>query len=469
MKTTSALAIGAALAAALAVSPAIELIHPADAGPALPADGDIADVAEKATASVVNISSNQLVSRASRGPFESDPFFDEFFGQRGPDKDRYASSRGSGVIVSAKGFVLTNNHVVANAKDIKVQLTDGHEFEAELVGADPKSDLAVLKLKGKFGALRPVAIGDSSKMRLGDVVLAIGNPFGIGQTVTMGIISAKGRGLGMAEYEDFIQTDAAINPGNSGGALINMRGELIGINTAIASQTGSYAGIGFAIPTNMARPIMDSLISKGKMVRGYLGVSIRDVTADLADSLKLGTERGVFVDSVAKGGPAAKAGLRAGDVVVRIDDQATDKMSQLRNLVAASYGHKVKVEYLRDGKRGTATVTLTELPSDEQLAAANPAGGDAGALGLKVAPLDKKARDKFSLPADLTHGVVVTAVSPNSVAAKLDLQPGDVILQVNRTAIKSAKQLDQAYKSAKGKLALQLYRDGSQIYVVISK
>ena len=469
MKTTSALAIGAALAAALAVSPAIELIHPADAGPALPADGDIADVAEKATASVVNISSNQLVSRASRGPFESDPFFDEFFGQRGPDKDRYASSRGSGVIVSAKGFVLTNNHVVANAKDIKVQLTDGHEFEAELVGADPKSDLAVLKLKGKFGALRPVAIGDSGKMRLGDVVLAIGNPFGIGQTVTMGIISAKGRGLGMAEYEDFIQTDAAINPGNSGGALINMRGELIGINTAIASQTGSYAGIGFAIPTNMARPIMDSLISKGKMVRGYLGVSIRDVTADLADSLKLGTERGVFVDSVAKGGPAAKAGLRAGDVVVRIDDQATDKMAQLRNLVAASYGHKVKVEYLRDGKRGTATVTLTELPSDEQLAAANPAGGDAGALGLKVAPLDKKARDKYSLPADLTHGVVVTAVSPNSVAAKLDLQPGDVILQVNRTAIKSAKQLDQAYKSAKGKLALQLYRDGSQIYVVISK
>ena len=470
MKTTSALAIGAALAAALAVSPAIELIHPADAGPALPADGDIADVAEKATASVVNISSNQLVSRASRGgPFESDPFFEEFFGRGGEGRERYASSRGSGVIVSAKGYVLTNNHVVANSKDIKVQLTDGHEYEAEVVGTDPKSDLAVVKLKGKFGPLRPVAIGDSSKMRLGDVVLAIGNPFGIGQTVTMGIISAKGRGMGMAEYEACLQTDAAINPGNSGGALINMRGELIGINTAIASQTGSYAGIGFAIPTNMARPVMDSLISKGKMVRGYMGVSIQEVTPDLADSLKLGADHGVLIGGVVKGGPAAKAGLKSGDVVVRIDDQPTNRVAELRNLVAASYGPKVKVEYLRDGKRGSATVALTELPSDEQLAEASPAGGTSGSLGLKVAPLDKAARQKYDIPGEVTSGVVVTGVVPNSAAAEIGLQPGDVILQLNRTAIKSAKQLEQAYRSARGKLALQLFRDGSQIYVVISK
>jgi serine protease Do len=462
MKRTAPLAVAAALAAGLFVqAPA-----PALAGPALPADGDIADVAEKATPSVVNISSSQVVSRAGTSPFEGDPFF-EYFGPR--NRERYAKAGGSGVIVSAKGYVLTNNHVIANAKDIKVALTDGREFDADVVGSDPKSDLAVLKLKGKLGTLRAVAIGDSSKMRLGDVVLAIGNPFGVGQTVTMGIISAKGRGMGIAEYEDFIQTDAAINPGNSGGALINMRGELIGINTAIKSLTGGYMGIGFAIPTNMARPIMDSLISRGKMVRGYMGVSIQEVTPDLADTLKLGAQHGVLIGGVVKGGPAAKAGLKSGDVVLRIDDQPMDKVAQLRNLVAASYGRKVKVEYVRDGKRATATVSLTEQPSDEEMAAVSPSGGDTGSLGLRVTPLDKAARQKYDLPADLTHGVVVTAVTPNSAAAEIGLQAGDVILQLNRTAIKSAKQLDQAYRSAKGKLALQLYRDGSQIYVVITK
>jgi Do/DeqQ family serine protease len=470
MKNTRALVLGAALAAAALAPSAIELTRDAAAGPALPADGDIADVAEKATASVVNISSNQLVSRATTSPLDGDPFFDEYFGGRPRGKDRYGQSLGSGVIVSAKGYVLTNNHVVANGKDIKVAFTDGRELEADLVGSDPKSDLAVLKLKGKLGTLRPVTIGDSSKMRLGDVVLAIGNPFGVGQTVTMGIVSAKGRGMGVAEYEDFIQTDAAINPGNSGGALINMRGELIGINTAILSRTGGYQGIGFAIPTNMAKPIMDSLISNGKVVRGYLGVSIQDVTAELADTLKLGAEHGVLIGGVVKGGPAAKAGLKTGDVVVRIGDRPTEKVSQLRNLVAAStVGSKVKVEYVRGGKHGTAEVLLSAQPTDDTVAESAPSGGDTGKLGLKVAPLDKKARTKYDVPADITSGVLVTGVAPGSTAADIGLQPGDVIVQLNRTPIKSAKQLDEAYRAAQGKLALLLYRDGSTVYVVISK
>ena len=467
MKRTAPLAVAAALAAGLFVH-STQSSAPAIAGPALPADGDIADVAEKATASVVNISLDKEVSRTGTSPFESDPFF-EFFGPRGGD--RYAKAGGSGVIVSSKGYVLTNNHVVSNSRDIKVSFADGREVEAELVGADPKSDLAVLKLKGKLGNLKPVAIGDSSKMRLGDVVLAIGNPFGIGQTVTMGIISAKGRGMGLAEYEDFIQTDAAINPGNSGGALINMRGELIGINTAIASRTGQYAGIGFAIPTNMAKPIMDSLISKGRYTRGFLGVGIQDVTPELRDTLKLGADRGVLLTSVVKGGPAAKAGLRQGDVVVRIGERTTEKVAQLRNAVAAMAGQRVNVEYVRDGKHGTVAVVLAEQPTDDALAAgpSAPSGGTNTKLGLRAAPLDKAARQKYDIPRDITHGVLVTGVAPNSAAAEIGLEPGDVILQLNRTAIKSPRQLDETYRNARGKLALLLYRNGSTVYVVLSK
>jgi serine protease Do len=450
----------------------------AHAAPALLSDPDvIADAAEKVTPSVVNISSIQKVSGGSSA-FEGDPFFEEFFGGRG--RERIGQSLGSGVIVSAKGYVLTNNHVVANGTDIKVSLNDGRELGATVVGTDPKADLAVLKLKGNIGKLKPIAIGDSSKLRLGEIVLAIGNGLGIGQAVTMGIVSAKGRSnmanMRIADYEDFIQTDAAINPGNSGGALVNLRGELVGINTAIASRTGGYQGIAFAIPSNMARPIMDSLISKGKVVRGWLGVSIQDVTKELAETLKLGADRGVLVGSVVSGSPAARAGLRRGDVVVRVGETITDNASRLRNAVASlAVGKPVKVEFVRDGKRQAVDVVLAEQPADPE-SLAGRGGGDSGEpagsqvkLGLRVAPLDKALRSKYDVPREVTHGVVVTGVARGGAGEDIGLRPGDVILQINRTAIKSARQLDDEFRKAKGKLALLLFRDGATVYVVVSK
>ena len=429
----------------------------------------IADVAEKVTPSVVNVWSTQVVQTG----FEGDPFFEEFFGRRGGKRKQ--GGGGSGVIVSSKGFVITNNHVVANASDIKVSLHDGREVGATVVGTDPKTDIAVLKLKGKLGNLKPIEIGDSSRIRLGEVVLAIGNPFGVGQTVTMGIISAKGRqNLGIVDYEDFIQTDAAINPGNSGGALVNLKGQLIGINTAILSKSGGYQGIGLAIPTSMARPVMDSLIARGKVVRGWLGVSIQDLTKELSDTLKLGTERGVLIGGVVKGGPAARAGIRQGDVVLRVGDVTTEKPSQLRNAVAGlGVGKTVKVELLRDGKRQAVDVVLAEQPADMG-AGLGPEPGEGGGqsnvkLGLNVAPVTKSLRQKYDIPADITHGVVVTGVARGGTGESLGFQPGDVILQLNRIAIKSGKQLDEQYRKAKGKLALLVFRDGATVYVVVTK
>ena len=448
-------------------------IADAQAKPVVLGDPDvIADVAEKVTPSVVNVWSTHSVSSSSG--FEGDPFFEEFFGQRGGKRKQ--GGGGSGVIVSSKGLVLTNNHVVANASDIKVSLHDGRELEATVVGTDPKTDLAVLKLKGKLGNLKAIEIGDSSRIRLGEVVLAIGNPFGVGQTVTMGIISAKGRqNLGIVDYEDFIQTDAAINPGNSGGALVNLKGQLIGINTAILSKSGGYQGIGLAIPTSMARPVMDSLIARGKVVRGWLGVSIQDLTKELADTLRLGTERGVLIGNVVKGGPAARAGIRQGDVVVRVGEVTTEKPSQLRNAVAGlGVGRTVKVELIRAGKRHAVDVVLAEQPADMGASQLSPESGGGGGsrnakLGLNVAPVSKALRQKYEIPAEVTHGVVVTGVARGGTGDALGFQAGDVILQVNRIAIKSAKQLDEEYRKAKGKLALLVFRDGATVYVVVTK
>jgi Do/DeqQ family serine protease len=267
------------------------------------------------------------------------------------------------VIVSANGYVLTNSHVVSDSEDIRVSLADGRALEARMVGNDPKSDLAVLQLVGNVGKLAPIRIGQSSNMRLGDVVLAIGNPFGVGQAVTMGIVSAKGRsGMGIVDYEDFIQTDAAINPGNSGGALVNMQGELIGINTAILSRSGGYQGIGFAIPTDMAQPIMDSLISDGKVERGWLGVRIQTLTGDLAEATHLPGIRGVLVSDVMPGSPAARAGLHRGDVIVRLGSKDTHTAAHLSTAVAmAGANRTVNLDLLRDGKQRSLRIALGDL------------------------------------------------------------------------------------------------------------
>ncbi len=330
----------------------------------------------------------------------------------------------------------------------------------------------MLRLKGEVNdiKIKPISFGDSSRLRLGDVVIAIGNPFGVGQTVTMGIVSAKGRAnVGIVDYEDFIQTDAAINPGNSGGALINMAGELVGINTAILSRSGGYQGIGFAIPANMARPIMESLTQHGKVIRGWLGVAIQDLNKDLAKALGLETTKGVLIADVTDDSPADKAGLERGDVVVKIRGEAVDSTGRLRNLVAtAGKGAKVKVEVLRKGQRKTFEVELGEIPAT--------VGGVAkidkreGALGgLTVAGLSPAFRDKFSIPKRLTHGVVVQNVAQGSPAATAGLHPGDVILELNREAIKGVDHFARLQRSAKGKVLLLIFRNGSTLYLLLSK
>ena len=328
------------------------------APPAVASSDVVADVAERVVDSVVNISTSQTIE-VEQGPFLFDPFFNDpqspYFGA--PD-ERKAQSLGSGVIVSPDGKILTNAHVVRNADEITVTLHDGSEHDAKVVGVDPKSDLAVIKLEGRFGKLTPLPFADSTRTRLGETVLAVGNPFGVGQAVTMGIVSATGRAsVGIVQYEDFIQTDAAINPGNSGGALVNLRGELVGINTAILSRSGGYQGIGFAIPTAMARPIMDALIKDGKVSRGYLGVNLKPVEHG---------GRGVMIESVEAKAPAARAGITAGDIILAVDGTEVRDLGKLRNMVAMKGANKsATFEISRDGKVRTLEVKLGELPEQQ--------------------------------------------------------------------------------------------------------
>ncbi|MEJ7598732.1 MAG: trypsin-like peptidase domain-containing protein [Kofleriaceae bacterium] len=334
------------------------------APPAHITDASIPDVAERVVDSVVNIS---VAHAVKGGPAANDPFYTD------PDSPAYGmepgarkqGSKGSGVIVTAQGRILTNAHVVNGADDIQVTLQDGTDWDAKVIGIDAMADLAVIQLQGKVPALKPLTFGDSTALRLGEIVLAIGDPFGVGKSVTMGIVSAKGRGgMGIEEYEDFIQTDAAINPGNSGGALVNLRGELVGINTAIASKSGGYAGIGFAIPTNMARPIMDMLVKDGKVSRGYLGVKIVTVNAKLAKEYKLGATRGAAVADVEQRSPAAKVGLVEGDVITALNGSEIKSSDVLRNTIAMiKPGTTVSLDVVtRTAARKAVKVKLSELP-----------------------------------------------------------------------------------------------------------
>ncbi len=353
-----------ALVGLVGVGAAVQPLTSAHAGPNL-VDTSIPDVAERVVDSVVNISTHSATS----GPAAYDPFFSDpdspYYGMQ--PSERNQMSKGSGVIVTASGRILTNAHVVKGASQITVTLHDGTDFDAKVVGADPKADLAVLQLEGKVPTLKPLVFGDSTALRLGEVVLAVGDPFGVGKSVTMGIVSAKGRGgMGIEEYEDFIQTDAAINPGNSGGALVNLRGELVGINTAIASPNRGYAGIGFAIPTNMARPIMDMLVKDGKVVRGYLGVNIVTVTKALAADQKLGSARGAVIAGIQQGGPADLAGLAEGDVVTAINGTEIRTSDVLRNTIAMLRpGTTVDLEVVnRTAGKKVIRAKLGELPGD---------------------------------------------------------------------------------------------------------
>ncbi len=347
----------------LVVLPVVALVAGGTSGvayahPSLPVDNSIADVAERVVESVVNISTETDIP--------TDPFFVEMYGA---DEVQKAGGKGSGVIVTANGRILTNAHVINGADDITVTLHDGSEVKAKLVGKDTRADLAVLQLEGKFSTLKPLPMGDSSAVRLGEVVLAIGDGLGIGKSVSMGIVSAKGRGLKLAEYEDFIQTDAAINPGNSGGALVNMKGELIGVNTAIASRTGGYQGIGFAIPTNMAKPIMEALMKDGKVTRGYLGAGIATVNPAIAKKYLLGSQKGVLIAGLEDNGPGAKAGLVEGDVVTAINGTEVKTDDAFRKLIAnAKPGTIVELQVVhRNSKASTMKAKLGELPDEQSV------------------------------------------------------------------------------------------------------
>lgn len=335
-----------------------------EAAPISHASGPVsyADAVDRAAPAVINVYSSRVVER-DQHPLMSDPFFRQFFGDETPQRRRMLSSLGSGVIVSAEGYVLTNHHVIRGADQIQVALRDGREALAEVVGTDPESDLAVLKID--LDNLPVIELANSENAEVGDIVLAIGNPFGVGQTVTMGIISAKGRNhLGLSAYEDFIQTDAAINPGNSGGALINAKGALLGINTAIFSRSGGSQGIGFAIPTNLAREILNEIIVHGRVIRGWLGVEVQEITSDLASSFGLNAAQGVVIADVTQGGPGDRAGLRPGDVLLAIDGKPIiDPRVAMADITDVEPGSRLPVKVLRDGEMFTVEIEVGERPT----------------------------------------------------------------------------------------------------------
>jgi serine protease Do len=425
--------------------------------------------------SVVNVfSSKKVRNDRTFEPFFDDPFFRRFFGDnfwgRPIPRERQERSLGSGVIVSPDGYILTNNHVVDDATDVKVSLSDKREFTARIVGKDSKTDLAVLKIDQS--GLPTVSLGDSTKVQVGDIVLAIGNPFGVGQTVTMGVVSATGRGgLGIEEVEDFIQTDAAINPGNSGGALINASGELIGINTAILSRSGGNQGIGFAIPVNLARNVMDQIIHGGKVTRAFLGVTIQPVTADIAKAFKLGKSEGALVADVSPNSPAERAGLKAGDVITKVDGQTVADSRALQLMIGQMKpGRTVRLSVNRDGTERDVTATLGEQPSENDNSGSRAGGTSADRVldGVSVETLTPELAREFGLSRTM-KGVLVRRVDPDSAAAAAGLERGDVILEVNRHPVETVEQLNRYInESNSDSTLLFVNRDGRTRYVVIS-
>jgi serine protease Do len=424
---------------------------------------DFVALAKKMKPVVVNISTTQVGEARGQQEFgspfgEDDPFNDfwkRFFGgpiPRGPQRQR---SLGSGFVIDADGSILTNNHVVENAQKIVVKTSDDQEYEAKIVGRDPKTDIAVIKITAKSG-LTVASLGDSDKLEVGEWVMAIGNPFGLDSTVTSGIVSAKGRHIGQGPYDNFIQTDASINPGNSGGPLLNLRGEVVGINTAIFSRSGGNIGIGFAIPINLVKELLPQLRGKGKVTRGYLGVLIQKVTPEIAESLGIDKARGALVANVSKDGPAEKAGVKVGDVIVEFDGKEIKESGDLPIVVARTpVDRKVRMKVLRDKKDLQLTVTIGEL-KDEEVVASAPEKGE---LGMTVQKLTPQMAESLGL--DRAEGVVVSAVDPGSAADEAGIRRGDVILEIDRKPIRSLDEYKKAVAGArKGKGVLFLVRRG---------
>ncbi len=446
----------------------------ANNGSGLTMRASYADVVEKTAPAVVTVRSERKVAAQQQNLPFNDPMFRQFFGDKIPQmkqpQPQIERGLGSGVIVSADGTILTNNHVVAGASEVKVDLPDKQTYTAKVVGTDEPSDLAVLKIEAEN--LPTLSIGNSDAVRVGDVVLAIGNPLGLRQTVTSGIISAKGRQTGLSDgsFEDFLQTDAAINQGNSGGALINTNGELIGINSQILSPSGGNIGIGFAIPANMAKSVMQQLMSGGKVRRGQLGVGIQDVTSALAENFGLKEIRGVIVNSVSQGSPADKAGLKRGDVITNFNGANISDGNDLRNKVAQTApGTEVSIGFLRDNKEQTATVTLGEFQPQKNVEETESPNGEPsqGKLGLSLQQLTPQIAQQLGLK-NVSEGLVVMEVQPGSAADEAGIGQGDVITEINRSAVNSIDDVKQAIAKAETKpLLLLVIRQGQTRFVSV--
>lgn len=447
-----ALCTGATITAAASASlPAVD-----SQGEQLPS---LAPMLERVMPAVVNISTLSRVP-VQNNPLLSDPFFRRFFNLPDRPLERQAQSLGSGVIIDAgQGYVLTNNHVVDKATEIRVTLMDGRQLTAKLIGADPEADVAVIQIPAE--GLTALTLADSSRLRVGDFVVAIGNPFGLGQTVTSGIVSALGRsGLGIEGYEDFIQTDASINPGNSGGALVNLRGELVGVNTAIIAPGGGNVGIGFAIPANMASQIMTQLVEYGEVRRGQLGIAAQDLTPELAQAFGVHDLRqGVVVVQVGDDTPAAKAGVKSGDIIVNINGREIRTRSELRTAIGLlRIGERIKLEIVRDGKRRSLTAEIT-APVQEQIAGETLNPRLAGALFGDL--------DESSPLYGRIEGVIVVDIKASSAAQRSGLRPGDIVVAVNRQAVTSIEEMRRAIDPGDSRLLLNVQRGELALFIAL--
>src|SRR2546425_2400345 len=434
---------------------------------AVPATGpNWVELASKLKPAVVNVSTKRTESRPQmKSPFGPGDPFKQFFKEFGDQPRRSVRSMGSGFIINSDGHILTNNHVVDGTTDITAKLSDARELNAKVLGRDAKTDLALLNVDAT--GLPTIALGDSSELKVGEPVMAIGNPFGLEQTVTTGIVSATGRVIGQGPYDDFVQTDASINPGNSGGPLINARGQAIGINAAIFSQTGGSVGIGFAIPSNLAKPVLTQLAAAGHVVRGYLGVTIQRMTSALAKSFNLRDAHGALVASMADGGPAKEAGLRPGDVIVEYDGHTIGRSDELPRLVAETpVGRDVALTMVRDGKTLTLRARIAKLAEPEERRTAE--AGGTPSLGLAVQTVTPQLAQELGLPAKA--GVLVRDVEDGSPAASAGVQPGDVIAEIDRKPVGSVDDLERALARLKPRapVLLVVRRNDGDLYIAVA-
>ena len=437
-------------------------------------------VVKKAGPAVVHVAVEKAASGKNLGQFPSDlfndPFFERFFGPQfrqprtNPKQDKRSfkqKAAGSGFIIASDGFILTNNHVVEDADKITVRLADKREFPAKVVGTDPQSDVAIIKIDGKD--LPILSLGNSDALEVGEWVIAIGSPFELSQTVTVGVVSAKGRNrMGITDYENFIQTDAAINPGNSGGPLLNIRGEAVGMNTAIFSRSGGYMGIGFAIPINMAKSIEQQLRKNGKVTRGWLGIAIQDVSEDLAKSFGQKTSGGALISEVTVGSPAKKSGLLQGDIVISIDGVPVTDVADLRNKIAMILPNtNLSLRIMRDGKEKDLVVTVGEQPSDLASIAKKIGGSNLSEMGLTLQDLTDEVAKQFDYSKN--QGVLIADVDPDSPAAQVGLQAGMLVEEVNRIRVQNLKELQQALKKSENpnQVLLRIRSGKNSQYVVL--